>query len=276
MKKKMRRFADGGETTDMLPKSALDRLAEGEESGMFDKDVYARARKFMREQAAKGDEAPSAPRAARAAPAAVSRAAAPAASADRAEIPGAGPYRAPAAEGRMMGETERNVRNILSASTPGLVRGAAAVTAPLATAAVRGAQAGRGEAAMAREIGRAAESAPASAARTPMARSAESGMRYTPKQEMEAAESTMRGATSRKGIQAARSARERKSAEAMEEAKPVLQASKKKASPRSRTRDEMEDYELRAKGGKIKGYASGGSVRGGGCEQRGLRKCKVV
>jgi len=234
MKKKMRRFADGGETTDMLPKSALDRLAEGEESGMFDKDVYARARKFMREQAAKGDAEPSAPRAAPrampAAPAAPSRTAAPA-SAGRAEIPGAGPYRAPAAEGRMMGETERNVRNILSATTPGIGKGLSALGTPLLAEGVKGAQVGRAAA---------------------------------------------RGAADRKRIQAARAARERKSAEAMEEAKPVLQASKKKASPRSRTRDEMEDYELRAKGGKIKGYASGGSVRGGGCEQRGLRKCKVV
>jgi hypothetical protein len=31
-----------------------------------------------------------------------------------------------------------------------------------------------------------------------------------------------------------------------------------------------------AHGGMAKGYAKGGSVRGGGCEQRGLRKCKVV
>jgi hypothetical protein len=30
------------------------------------------------------------------------------------------------------------------------------------------------------------------------------------------------------------------------------------------------------KGGKVKGYAKGGSVKGSGCEQRGLRKCKVV
>jgi hypothetical protein len=34
--------------------------------------------------------------------------------------------------------------------------------------------------------------------------------------------------------------------------------------------------EMLAKGGKVKGYAKGGSVKGSGCEQRGLRKCKVV
>ena len=29
------------------------------------------------------------------------------------------------------------------------------------------------------------------------------------------------------------------------------------------------------KGGKVKAYAKGGSVKGSGCEQRGLRKCKI-
>jgi hypothetical protein len=32
----------------------------------------------------------------------------------------------------------------------------------------------------------------------------------------------------------------------------------------------------KAAGGMAKGYAKGGSVKGSGCEQRGLRKCKVV
>lgn len=52
--------------------------------------------------------------------------------------------------------------------------------------------------------------------------------------------------------------------------------------------DEERDFEKMQKGlreadegamregGKVKGYAKGGSVRGSGCEQRGLRKCKVV
>jgi hypothetical protein len=40
----------------------------------------------------------------------------------------------------------------------------------------------------------------------------------------------------------------------------------------------MKSHEGRrlAKGGMAKGYAKGGSVKGSGCEQRGLRKCKVV
>lgn len=32
----------------------------------------------------------------------------------------------------------------------------------------------------------------------------------------------------------------------------------------------------KAAGGMTKAYAKGGAVRGSGCEQRGLRKCKVV
>lgn len=38
---KMRKFADGGETP------ALDRLASGEDTGRFDTDVYARAKRFL-------------------------------------------------------------------------------------------------------------------------------------------------------------------------------------------------------------------------------------
>lgn len=39
-----RRFADGGETP------ALDRLASGEDTGSFDTDVYARAKRFLASQ----------------------------------------------------------------------------------------------------------------------------------------------------------------------------------------------------------------------------------
>lgn len=37
----------------------------------------------------------------------------------------------------------------------------------------------------------------------------------------------------------------------------------------------MRDEAKYRKGGKVKTYAKGGSVKGAGCEQRGLRKCKV-
>lgn len=108
---------------------------------------------------------------------------------------------------------------------------------------------------------------------SPQARqvTSDTGRRFGPKAEMEAAESTMRGAVGRRDIQAKRAAAEsaRGRAETMERNKPVLQATPKKASPRDRTREDREpDYELRAKGGRI-GYAKGGSVRGGGCEVRG-------
>lgn len=45
---------------------------------------------------------------------------------------------------------------------------------------------------------------------------------------------------------------------------------------RSRTADRMDEREMGMKrGGKVKTYASGGSVRGAGIAQRGVRKCKV-
>jgi hypothetical protein len=54
-----------------------------------------------------------------------------------------------------------------------------------------------------------------------------------------------------------------------------MQATPKKPSPRARTRDEDTDYELRARGGRV-GYASGGKVRGGGCERQGKTKGRFV
>ena len=60
---------------------------------------------------------------------------------------------------------------------------------------------------------------------------------------------------------------------AAEKKAPAVQGDKAKMSPRSRTRDE-EDVEFR-KGGKVKTYAKGGSVRGAGIAQRGVRNCKV-
>jgi len=110
---------------------------------------------------------------------------------------------------------------------------------------------------------------------TPMrstATTAETGRRFTPEQEVEAATSAMRGAVGRRQVQEARTGRSQAAAEAKAE-KPILRTEKGKETPRSRTRDE-EDIEFR-KGGKVKTYASGGSVKGSGCERRGLRKCKV-
>ena len=49
-----------------------------------------------------------------------------------------------------------------------------------------------------------------------------------------------------------------------------------KAEFRSRTADRMDEREMGMKhGGKVKTYAKGGSVRGAGIAQRGVRNCKV-
>jgi hypothetical protein len=100
----------------------------------------------------------------------------------------------------------------------------------------------------------------------------DTGRRFRPEQEMEAATSAMRGSVGRREVQEARAGRSQAAAGAKAE-KPVLRTDKAKETPRSRTRDE-EDVEFR-RGGKVKTYAKGGSVKGSGCEQRGLRKCKV-
>jgi hypothetical protein len=128
---------------------------------------------------------------------------------------------------------------------------------------------------IAKAIREGAESAPVTGGSAAARTTSETGRKFGPKAEMEAAESTMRGAVGRKDIQAKRAATAKGRAETMESKKPVMQATPKKPSPRARTRDEDTDYELLARGGRV-GYASGGSVKGSGCEQRGLRRCKVV
>ena len=88
-----------------------------------------------------------------------------------------------------------------------------------------------------------------------------------------------------------RSAREKAEAEARN-AKPRVQvegtkggayrgakdekAAEAKPEFRSRTADRMDEMEMgMKKGGKVKAYAKGGSVRGAGIAQRGVKKCKV-
>jgi hypothetical protein len=61
---------------------------------------------------------------------------------------------------------------------------------------------------------------------------------------------------------------------AAERKAPAMQGDKAKTSPRARTRDVDEDVEFR-RGGKVKTYAKGGSVRGSGCETR-HKKTKYV
>ena len=271
--RKYRKFNEGG-SSDLedfedkaMPKrvSALDDLASGADKGSFDEDVYARAKRFVDRG---GDEAPKAaakPKAKTVPPSGTpggayrgQRTEMPTRAAS-AEIP-KGSASAPASTGEDTSGPSNLDRILMGVGAGAGVAGAAKL-----------AQMSRAK--------RAAETSKAAATKfaQPQARQAtsETGRKFGPKAEMEAAESTMRGAVGRKDIQAKRAATAKGRAETMEANKPVLQATPKKASPRARTRDEDVDYELRAKGGRI-GYAKGGSVKGGGCEQRGLRKCKVV
>jgi hypothetical protein len=92
----------------------------------------------------------------------------------------------------------------------------------------------------------------------------ETGRRFTPAEEMEAATAGIRGAAARKELASTRTGRSQAAAQAKAE-KPVMRTEKKKETPRSRTRDTDEDVEFR-RGGMT--YAKGGSVRGAGCETR--------
>ena len=252
---KKRKFAEGG--------SALEDLAEGKDSGRFSSDVYKRALAFRKKAESGEDEAkdvtttksvrkepaaPSTPSAMPAGRAMVGRKAtdeytapvrastpAPAPSEAPGEIPRprASDARAPAEsdpEGRMgMSDTERNLRNTATALAgygggSGIVN--RGIRSSMTTSGILGAQAGRQNAAV--------------------------------------AQAAARGAASRAGVQARRAQRQAAEAKAMEEAKPILKARPKKASPRSRTRDE-EGIE----------FAKGGKIRGGGCEQRGKTRGKM-
>ncbi len=52
------------------------------------------------------------------------------------------------------------------------------------------------------------------------------------------------------------------------------QADRPARNPAMRAMEERVEPPFK-KGGKVRAYAKGGSVKGAGCEQRGLRKCKV-
>lgn len=230
---KKRKFGDGG---------ALEDLAEGSSKGRFDEDVYKRARAFL-ERGGKQEEAAEEKRTVRSVRPKVTdtgdetarmakRAPAPI---GPAEIPVDPGVRAPAKEGRIPGEFERNVSNTMNALTPLGVGAAMRGAKGLGEAASKGWQAGRAEVQAAKEL----------------------------------AESTARGAASRAAIQAKRAERAkqaaeaRKTAEAMEEAKPVLKARPGKAKPTEKTRyrdeENVPEFEFK-KGGCTKKYAEGGDV----------------
>jgi hypothetical protein len=164
----------------------------------------------------------------------------------RAEIPSGGGAKAPADTG--MGGMSDTTRNVLTT---------------LGALGVGGGAAGLGaRALMRREAAKRAAEAEKLASRvTPTMRRSGEGVDEAMKQariEM-AREPQMERAR-------ALSAAERKA--------PAMQGDKAKTSPRARTRDVDEDVEFR-RGGKVKTYAKGGSVRGSGCETR-HKKTKYV
>lgn len=207
----------------------------------------------------------------------------------RAEIPTGG-ARAPAETGAGMSEAQRNAMNMLMAIPPARAAGQAvrgglkAVEAAQAARASRGmtpsggsvAPALRGEfeafqrggpEAMMQARREAAMAARSGNSATPLRSTnvtSETGRRFTPAEEMEAATAGIRGAAARKELASTRTGRSQAAAQAKAE-KPVMRTEKKKETPRSRTRDTDEDVEFR-RGGMT--YAKGGSVRGAGCETR--------
>lgn len=162
----------------------------------------------------------------------------------RAEIPSGGADKAPASTGEGgMSDTTRNVLNTLGALGVGTGVGLGARALMRREAAKRAAEAERLASRIEPRMRRSGEGIDEAMkqARVEMAREP----RLEPARAMSAAEKKA----------------------------PAMQGDKARATPRSRTRDE-EDVEFR-KGGKVKTYASGGSVKGAGIAQRGVRKCKV-
>lgn len=240
--RKMKKFADGGETTEMIskPYSALEDLSSGKEKGSFDEDTYARARRFLE----RGEQSSAKPRAT-VAPAGTPGGAfrGQRADAGSAEIP-KGSEVAPASTGEDTSGPSNLDRILMGAGAGAGVAGAAKL-------------------AQMRRAKQAAETAKAAAAKfsQPQARqaTAETGRRFGPKAEMEAAESTMRGAVGRRDIQAKRAAKER--AESAEGKSSGRTGST--GAPRSRN-TVGRDEEMTSRN-----FSSGGKVRGGGCEMRG-------
>lgn len=212
----------------------------------------------------------------------------------RAEIPTGGTARAPASTGEEgMSDTTRNVLNTLQAIGPGVgqglgtaIRGARAIgPAGRATEAER--LASRIEPRLRRSgesVEESVNQARMDMAREPRLRRSGESVEESVKQaraEM-AREPRMRrsGESVDEAMKQARTEMAReprlepaRAMSAAEKKAPAVQGDKAKTTPRSRTRDE-EDVDFK-KGGKVKAYAKGGSVRGAGIAQRGVKPCKV-
>lgn len=157
----------------------------------------------------------------------------------RAEIPVEAGARGPekrTSDAMEMGDTERVLRTTLGAAAPGAVRAAPAVGRGIGSL-MSAAKEGYKEGEKIKEVARAAE----------------------------------RGAESRKAVQAARTARQKSEAEALEKAKPILQARKDtKPARAARTRRTEEDAGIEfSKGG------SAASRRADGCAVRGKTRGKM-
>ena len=184
----------------------------------------------------------------------------------RAEIP-TGPSKAPAERGERMSPLEMGLLTTAGAlAGPAVGRGAmAAYRGAKSTAdAVRGAvQASRGleEARRARLAREMDDSLPEPAGIPELGRGVWRSAREKAEAEARKAKPRVQVEGTKGGVY--RGAKDEKAAEA----KPEF---------RSRTADRMDEREMgMKKGGKVKTYASGGSVKGSGCERRGLRPCKV-
>lgn len=255
MKKRKFRYADGGDTE-----------AEAPTRGRFDEDVYARARRFVEEQERRAGEGSSSEEAPR--PAARATPAAPAVSSAYrmegmgrgrpapAQIPVDTEARGPAKQfssAMEMGDVGRNI-----ATTAGALggMGRAVANAPRAMAAAQ----------TAKEMGRGMAAPFTRAAKEGFEVAAKSG----PRAGLETAKSTLSGMRGRADIQAARTARQKSEAEALEKAKPVLKARKSdKAERASRTRRSEEDMGVE--------FSKGGSAsrRADGCAKRGKTRGRI-
>lgn len=248
---KKRKFADGGETTETRPSAKP-------EGGRFDEDTYSRARRFV-ESGGKKEETKTAvkkarklevdPTAGEATDKAAQRAADMMDSAPvkrpmtRAEIPidPNGP-RAPASTGEDTSGPS-NIGRILSAGGAG---------AGVLGAMAAGRTAGHADR-VANRVAKAIQSAKAEGkVAAPTVQAAKSAERFTPKQQLEATESTMRGAMTREALRRKRA----------EQAADMAGAGMKK-------------------GGAVKKYASGGSVgsasrRADGIATKGKTKCRIM
>ena len=173
-------------------------------------------------------------------------------SSGRAEIPGAGSSKAPASTGEGMSEMRRNIANIVSAL-------------PAARAVSMA-----GKAAQTALAGRAAAKADSVARREPELGLPPQGSVWRsnrpPKDEIP----TLREVVEPKPRIQVEGTKGGVYRSPKDEA-----ATKPQPEFRSRTADRMDEKERLKKGGTTKAYAKGGSVKGSGCEQRGLRKCKV-